>query len=497
MTVATSHGLRSFALSRSFIARARGTALAAGCAIALSGALSGCVTEEYSGFGPKHLQPLSPQTVVLIEQKGMAKDSPILLRLFKEESELEVWKQNREGRFEILKRYPICRWSGELGPKIREGDRQAPEGFYSITPELMNPRSSFYLAFNMGFPNEFDRALGRTGAFLMIHGDCSSRGCYAMTDEQIQEIFALGREAFDGGQLAFQVQAYPFRMTAANMARHRNSPHLAFWRMLKEGNDHFEISRRQPKVDVCEKRYVFDALLVDPSKPFDPLRPCPAYEAPDEIAKAVTAKKEADDREFAVLARLGVPTVPVITGRDGSMNPIYAAELGSKSDDRFVTAATPAVTGSTGSVAFARVPLPPTDPRRRSAESSSLLSLAGGSEESSTRSASASAGGFSLGRLFGFGGEGKPEPKPQGTVVMPTATPPAPTTPARAASTKAAKPKTRSVQTPRLAPQPVASATSGQSKPASATRLEPEKPAAPAPLPGATPILSSGGFSYN
>ncbi len=496
MTVATSYGLRSFALSRSLFARARGTVLAAGCAFALSG----CVTDEYSGFGPKHLQPLSSHMVALIEQKGMAKDSPILLRLFKEESELEVWKQTREGRFELLKTYPICRWSGELGPKIREGDRQAPEGFYSITPELMNPRSSYHLAFNMGFPNEFDRALGRTGAFLMIHGDCSSRGCYAMTDEQIQEIFALGREAFDGGQLAFQVQAYPFRLTAANMARHRNSPHLAFWRMLKEGNDHFELSRRQPKVDVCEKRYVFDALLADPSKPFDPLRPCPAYEVPEEIATAVAAKKETDNREFTVLARLGVPTVPVITGRDGGMNPIFAAELGSKSNDRFVTAATPAVTGSSGSAAFARVPLPPADPRRQSAESSSLLSLAGGSGESSTRSASAASGGFSLGRLFGFGGEEKPEPKPQGTVVMPTATtpaPPAPATPARAASTKTAKPKTQSVQASKPTPQPVAAAASVSSKPAAATRLEQEKPAAPAPLPGATPILSSGGFSYN
>ena len=481
MTVATSYGLRSFALSRSFIARARGTVLAAGCAFALSG----CVTEEYSGFGPKHLQPLSPQTAALIEQKGMAKNSPILLRLFKEESELEVWKQTREGRFELLKSYPICRWSGELGPKIREGDRQAPEGFYSITPELMNPRSSYHLAFNMGFPNEFDRALGRTGAFLMIHGDCSSRGCYAMTDEQIQEIFALGREAFDGGQLAFQVQAYPFRMTALNMARHRNSPHLAFWRMLKEGNDHFELSRRQPKIDVCEKRYVFDALLVDPSKPFDPMRPCPAYEVPEEIATAVAAKKEADNREFTVLARLGVPTVPVITGRDGGMNPLFSAELGGKSDDRIVTAARPTVTGSIGSAAYAGVPLPPADPRRRSTESSSALSLAGSSGEQSTRSASASSGGFSLGRLFGF--EEKPEPKPQGTVVMPTATPLAPTTPARAASTKVAKPKTKtqSVQAP------------GQSKPALATRLEQDKPAAPSSLPGATPILSSGGFSYN
>ena len=126
--------------------------------------------------------------------------SPILVRLFKQEAELEVWKQDRSGRFALLKTYPICRWSGDLGPKVREGDRQAPEGFYSISPAQMNPQSAYYLSFNTGYPNAYDRALGRTGSQLMVHGDCSSRGCYAMTDEQIAEIYSLGRESFFGGQ---------------------------------------------------------------------------------------------------------------------------------------------------------------------------------------------------------------------------------------------------------------------------------------------------------
>ncbi len=482
-------------MSRSFLARARGTVLAAACAFALSG----CVTEDYAGFGPKHLQPLSPQMVALIEQKGMAKDSPILLRIFKEESELEVWKQTREGHFDLLKSYPICRWSGELGPKVKEGDRQAPEGFYSITPELMNPGSNYYLAFNLGFPNEFDRALNRSGAFLMVHGDCSSRGCYAMTDEQIQEIFALGREAFDGGQLAFQVQAYPFHMTAANLAKHRNSPHLAFWRMLKEGHDHFELSRRQTKVDVCERRYVFDAILADPSKPFDPQKQCPAYEVPEELAKAVAGKKETDERQFAVFARLGVPTVPVFTGRDGGMNPIFAGKPGARSDDRVMTATTPA-TGSTGPAVIAGVPLPPTDPRQRPGQSS-LMSLAG-SGSSSTRNAAAS-GGFSFGRLFGLGGEEeKPEPQPQppAAASVPAASAKATTArtaPARTASTKAtAKPKAQAVQPPKPAPRPVEAAASEPARTPAPKPVQ-EKPAAPSSLPGATPILSSGGFSYN
>ena len=134
----------------------------------------------------------------------------------------------------------------------------------------MNPNSNYYLAINTGFPNAYDRANGRTGAFLMIHGDCSSRGCYAMTDEQIAEIYALARESFFGGQKAFQIQAYPFRMTPTNMARHRNSPHMAFWRMLKQGYDHFEVTRREPKVDVCDRHYVFDAEIerqVQPGRP--------------------------------------------------------------------------------------------------------------------------------------------------------------------------------------------------------------------------------------
>ena len=153
----------------------------------------------------------------------------MLVRLFKQEAELEVWKQDRSGKFALLKTYPICRWSGDLGPKVKEGDRQAPEGFYSIGPGQMNPQSAYYLSFNMGYPNAFDKALGRTGSQLMVHGDCSSRGCYAMTDEQISEIYTLGRESFFGGQRAFQVQAYPFRMTPVNMARHRNNPNMPFW----------------------------------------------------------------------------------------------------------------------------------------------------------------------------------------------------------------------------------------------------------------------------
>jgi murein L,D-transpeptidase YafK len=270
--------------------------------------------------------PLSDRVLAELKAKNMEKGSPILVRLFKEEAELEVWKQDKTGRFALLRTYPICRWSGELGPKIREGDRQAPEGFYTITSGLMNPNSNYYLAINTGFPNSYDRANGRTGALLMIHGDCSSAGCYAMTDEQIAEIYALARESFFGGQKSFQLDAFPFRMTPLNMARHRDSPHMAFWKMLKEGYDHFEVTHHEPKVNVCEKRYVFNA---ESMAQFEPAERCPAYNVPEDIAAAVRDKERRDDILIADLISHKMPTVPVATGIDGGMNPIFRAAVNS------------------------------------------------------------------------------------------------------------------------------------------------------------------------
>ena len=313
-------------ICRSAPARGRSARLWLACAaVAATIGLSGCNTEGIQ-ISAKHLMPLSAEMMATLEKKGMSKEAPILIRAFKEESELEVWKQDSTGHFALLKIYPICRWSGELGPKMKQGDRQAPEGFYTITPAQMNPNSAYYLSFNLGYPNAYDRAHGYTGSNLMVHGNCSSAGCYSMTDEQIGEIFALGREAFFGGQKTFQVQAYPFRMTALNMARHRNSPHMAFWRMLKQGYDAFEVTRQQPKVDVCEKRYVFNAEA-PPNAKFEPAGRCPAYTVPTEIAQAVAEKTKHDEAEFARYVQRGVETVPVKTGRDGGMHPLFVAKL--------------------------------------------------------------------------------------------------------------------------------------------------------------------------
>ncbi|HKM88587.1 MAG TPA: murein L,D-transpeptidase family protein [Xanthobacteraceae bacterium] len=303
-------------------------ALIASAVLAGALALAGCDTDGVYQLPTRAMKALSPAMVALLDQKNMPKDSPILVRIFKEESELEVWKQDTTGLFQLLKVYPICRWSGDLGPKVHEGDRQAPEGFYAITPELMNPNSNYYLAINTGFPNAYDKANGRSGAFLMIHGDCSSRGCYAMTDEQIGEIYSLARESFLGGQQSFQIQAYPFRMTAANFARHRTNPNMPFWKMIKEGNDHFEVTHLEPKVDVCDRHYVFDATPPGNStKPlvFTPAGRCPAFVVAQDIAGPVQAKQQNDEAQYALFSRT-MPAAPIRTGLDGGMNRVFLAQ---------------------------------------------------------------------------------------------------------------------------------------------------------------------------
>ena len=308
--------------------------LLASAAVAAAIALAGCDPESIAPTGRAHA-PLSEKTLAEITAKNMDKESPILARIFKEESEMEIWKQTRDGQFELLKTYPICRWSGDLGPKKKEGDRQAPEGFYTITPGQMNPNSNYFLAFNTGFPNTYDRAMGYTGSELMVHGDCSSRGCYAMTDEQIQEIYALARESFFGGQKSFQLQAYPFRMTAMNMAKHRNNPNFAFWKMLKEGYDHFDATHQEPKVAVCDRRYVFDAASPgDSNRPlsFNAKAACPAYQLDKNVADAIIDHQRQEQRKMAEYIANGVSTVPSRAGVDGGMNPVFLAKLSPQND---------------------------------------------------------------------------------------------------------------------------------------------------------------------
>lgn len=291
-------------------------------------ALSGCVTADGD---TRHLQPLSARLVSDMSAKGMSQSDPILVRIFKKESELEVWKRDRSGQYALLKTYPMCRWSGQLGPKKHEGDRQAPEGFYTVTADLMNPRSQYYLSFNLGYPNPLEKSQGATGSALMVHGACTSAGCFAMTDEGIAEIYGLAREAFAGGQRSFQVQALPFRMTPENMARHRNSPHIAFWRNLKEGSDHFEATKQPPKLAACGRRYVFNAR--DGSGPFAPAEACPPYEIDPGVQPLVSQRQARDEARFVELIRSGTPAMSY-AHLDGGMHQSFRTMLKSLGPER-------------------------------------------------------------------------------------------------------------------------------------------------------------------
>lgn len=265
--------------------------LAAFLSIAVVAAVLSACSSLSPSASAKANKPLSSAMIQKIAAIGSTPGEAMVIRLFKESSELEVWKRTRSGEFKLLKIYEICTWAGVLGPKIREGDRQSPEGFYNVTPGLMNPESSYYLSFDTGFPNKFDRAYGRTGTNLMIHGACSSAGCYAMTDDQIAEIYGLVRESFKGGNGVVQLQLYPFRMTPANLARYRKDPNYDFWSNLKEGYDLFEIAKRPPTWDVCNRRYVFN---VPAGIALNATEACPAYESDPSMTAALTAKQDAD-----------------------------------------------------------------------------------------------------------------------------------------------------------------------------------------------------------
>jgi len=181
---------------------------------------------------------------------------PIFIRVFKLTAELEVWIKTK-GRYELLHNYEICMQSGYLGPKLKEGDRQGPEGFYYINKTRLNPNSKYHLSLNIGYPNSYDRAYDRTGSALMIHGDCLSVGCFAMTDEKIEEIYELVEEALNHGQKIVRVHIFPFRMSDKNMEHYRDHIWYDFWLNLKEGYDYFEKNSTPPKVYLKDHKYIF------------------------------------------------------------------------------------------------------------------------------------------------------------------------------------------------------------------------------------------------
>ena len=189
---------------------------------------------------------------------GLRFGDPVFIRAFKEDNQLELFVRNRAtGKFDLFRTYPIAAASGTLGPKFAEGDSQVPEGFYFVPPEAMKPDSQYHLSFNIGYPNEFDRAHQRNGSAIMVHGNRVSIGCLAMTDEKIEEIYTLCAAAHNGGQPFFRVHIFPFRMTPERMLKAAGDSHEIFWKNLKEGFDLFENNRVPPDASVDAGRYRF------------------------------------------------------------------------------------------------------------------------------------------------------------------------------------------------------------------------------------------------
>lgn len=213
------------------------------------------VNKELERIRDKNFSVLRTEMVM----KGMSMDNPMLIRAFKSEMKLELWvKSAYADRYDLFKTYDICKKSGVLGPKLQEGDLQTPEGFYSVTPARLNPNSKYFLSFNIGFPNAYDRAHRRTGSHLMIHGDCVSEGCLAMTDRNIGEIYLIIEQNFKYGHGAIPVHIYPFRMTDENLKMRVTSPWYPFWKNLKQGYDYFERYRVPPHISVQNGHYVFN-----------------------------------------------------------------------------------------------------------------------------------------------------------------------------------------------------------------------------------------------
>lgn len=203
---------------------------------------------------------LQPQLGTELSTRGFKLGDAAFVRIFKESDEFELWLQPDPGKpFRRFCNYRIALYSGVLGPKTKEGDMQAPEGFYSVAKSQLNPASSYHLAFNVGYPNAYDRSLKRTGSLIMVHGSNVSIGCFAMTDPLIEEIYLIVEAALNNGQDRVPVHVFPFRMTEERLTRAQmaNDEWIGFWQNLKEGHDLFEASKSPPATFVEAGRYSF------------------------------------------------------------------------------------------------------------------------------------------------------------------------------------------------------------------------------------------------
>jgi murein L,D-transpeptidase YafK len=288
-----------------------------------------------------------------LAENGLRRGDPVLVRVFKQESELELWMR-RGDRFVHFATYPICHWTGTLGPKLREGDKQSPEGFYAVSWRQTRLVGRWRTAFDLGFPNHHDQLLKRSGSHILIHGGCSSVGCYAMTDQVQLEIFGLAEAALEAGQERFQVHIFPFRMTEANLAAHAKSPWVDFWRDLKAGYDSFERTRLPPRIGLCERRYaIADGQPTDGADPrFWPIWPM--------VQRAHGSEGPGCAVPGGPVARLAPPAepTPIVQSEPSTANP-----AGTVPSAPIVTASLPALaTPPTSVEPVATPPQPATEP---------------------------------------------------------------------------------------------------------------------------------------
>ncbi len=240
-----------------------------------------------------------------LAEKGVVTDAPILIRVFKAESEMEVWTGDENGNYSLFATYPICYWSGTLGPKLKEGDKQAPEGFYTVTMEQsFHTGTRWPQSLNIGYPNPFDQVNLRSGSHILIHGGCASIGCFAMTNAVALEVHKLATDALEAGQPNIPVHVFPFRMTEGNLAKYDLPRWNGFWRNLKEGNDLFERTGRPPRVSVCGTRYGFAAASRLEGYNPGPIQVCP--ETAQVIADLSNINKKVAEQ----------PTLAAADGRD-------------------------------------------------------------------------------------------------------------------------------------------------------------------------------------
>ena len=205
---------------------------------------------------------VAPLLAEELKRAHLKAGAPVFIRIFKEERELELWlRDDMGGRYTLFKKWPIATYgAGALGPKLKEGDGKAPEGFYHVAARQLNPKSKYHLAFDLGYPNALDQFHKRTGSALMVHGSNVSIGCYAMTDPVIEIIYLLADAALRGKrQDEISVQCLPFRLTETRLARAESegSGWTGFWRNLKQGYDLFEQTKVPPLVGQKDGKYVF------------------------------------------------------------------------------------------------------------------------------------------------------------------------------------------------------------------------------------------------